>query len=139
MNQLLFKCLGAAGTANALSQYVNSLCGNQIKNALRSVMPMNLTSLGPYPDFFAFAIVLIVVGMDRKTARLFNPFLNIIFKTNIFFWLKVLLIIGVKESAAMNKLFVILNTAILGFIIIAGATKSNPQNWNLSQNSVCFF
>ena len=56
---------GAAGTANALSQYINSLCGNQIQEALRSAMPMNLTGLGPYPDFFAFSIIVVVVGMSN--------------------------------------------------------------------------
>ena len=54
--------IGAAGIANALSQYINSLCGNAIKNALLKAMPMNLEGLGPYPDFLAFGAVLVVVG-----------------------------------------------------------------------------
>ena len=36
--------IGAAGIANALSQYINSLCGNVIKNALW----LNVEGLGPY-------------------------------------------------------------------------------------------
>ena len=40
--------IGAAGIANALSQYINSLCGNVIKNALLKTIPMNVKGLGPY-------------------------------------------------------------------------------------------
>lgn len=54
--------IGAAGIANALSQYINSICGNVIKNALMSAMPMHVEGFGPYPDFLAFGAVLIVVG-----------------------------------------------------------------------------
>ncbi len=55
--------IGSAGTANALSQYINSLCDNKIKNALREAMPMNIHGLGPYPDFLAFGIIMTVVGI----------------------------------------------------------------------------
>ena len=55
--------IGAAGIANALSQYINSLSGNKIKTALMEAMPMNLAGLGPYPDFLALGIVMVVVGM----------------------------------------------------------------------------
>ena len=43
----------------------------------------------------------------------------------------VLMIVGVKESATANKLFTVLNIAVLGFLIITGATKANFGNWNV--------
>ena len=47
-----------------------------------------------------------------------------------------ILIVGVKESAYMNRIFVCLNTVIISFIIIAGATKANAKNWNLTVSEV---
>lgn len=52
--------IGVASVSNALSKYINFLCGNRIENALKAAMPMNVTGLGPYPDFFAFFLVMIV-------------------------------------------------------------------------------
>jgi amino acid transporter len=71
-------------------------------------MPMGLTGLGPYPDFLAFGLACVVT---------------------------VLMIVGVKESALMNKCLTIVNIGILFFIIVAGATKANFSNWNLTVNS----
>lgn len=65
---------------------------------------MNLTGLGPYPDFLAFGLACAVTC---------------------------LMIVGVKESALMNKLFTIFNIVILSFIIVSGATRANFANWSL--------
>jgi hypothetical protein len=54
---------GSASTANALSQYIDSLCGNKIAHSFRSAMPINVVGLGPYPDFLAFGFILVAVGM----------------------------------------------------------------------------
>ena len=54
--------IGAAGNANALSQYINSLCGNQIKNALKHAMPLNIHGLAPFPDFLALGVVFVAIG-----------------------------------------------------------------------------
>jgi hypothetical protein len=48
----------------------------------------------------------------------------------------VILIFGVKESAMMNRAFVCLNGLILIFIVIAGSTKANFENWSLSTPNV---
>ena len=37
--------------------------------------------------------------------------------------------IGVKTSAIINRCLVILTVVILSFIIVAGATKADIQNW----------
>lgn len=43
------------------------------------------------------------------------------------------MIIGVRESAFLNKIFTIVNILILGFIIIAGATRiKSGNNWNVN-------
>ena len=54
--------IGCAGVANALSQYINSLCANQINQAFERAMPIHANGLGPFPDFLAFGIVVLVTG-----------------------------------------------------------------------------
>lgn len=100
--------IGVASVANALSKYIDFLAGNRIQNALKAAMPMNVPGLGPYPDFFAFFLVSIVTC---------------------------LMIIGVKESSFINKIFTMLNITVLSFIIITGATKANFDNWSISVNN----
>jgi hypothetical protein len=52
--------IGVASVSNALSKYIDFLTGNRIEKALKAAMPMNQPGLGPYPDFFAFFLVVIV-------------------------------------------------------------------------------
>ena len=42
-----------------------------------------------------------------------------------------MMIIGVKESSLINKIFTMINITVLSFIIITGATKANFANWSL--------
>lgn len=58
--------------------------------------------LAPYPDFVAFGLVIIVTCF---------------------------MIIGVKESSIMNKIFTLLNISVLVFIIITGITRIDLTNW----------
>ncbi len=44
------------------------------------------------------------------------------------------MIIGVKESTLMNKIFTFIKVGILTFVIICGATKADFNNWNLKTN-----
>ncbi len=109
---LLLNNIGTASTSNALSQYIDYLCDRKIRNFLQKNLPMNLTGLGPYPDFLAFGLACGVTC---------------------------LMIIGVKESALMNKLFTIFNIIILTFIIVSGATRANFANWSLQLNVKIFY
>jgi len=68
---------------------------------------MNTYGLGEYPDFLAFLLVCIVIG---------------------------LMIIGIKESGFINKVFTLFNVVLLLFITIIGATRGDLSNWNLKPN-----
>ena len=54
--------IGSAGTANALSKYINSLTGNKIQDVLKSTLSMNVPTLASYPDLLALGLVLVVIG-----------------------------------------------------------------------------
>lgn len=44
------------------------------------------------------------------------------------------MVIGVKESTLLNKLFTVLNIVVIGFIVICGAIKADIANWNVEVN-----
>lgn len=115
---------GVSATTNALSQYINSLTGNKIKIALMESMPLNIASLAPYPDFLAFFLsILIICNLKKKNKKREEKIKKFIFK--------VLLLIGVKESTFLNKLFTVLNIFIILLIAICGSTKADFNNWKI--------
>ena len=63
--------IGTSSTASALSQYIDSLTDGKISNAFNSTMPMNVGQFGPYPDWLAFSIC-IVVTSKLKAMTLFT-------------------------------------------------------------------
>ena len=48
--------------ARAWSAYFDSLVNNTIQNAFKEHLPMHVSGLSPYPDFFALAITLFLTG-----------------------------------------------------------------------------
>jgi len=72
-------------------------------------MPMHITGLSKYPDFFAFGITLLITAV---------------------------LAIGVKESSRMNNLFTGINLCVVSFIIVAGFIKADFKNWELKQTDL---
>lgn len=72
-------------------------------------MPMNIDGLSPYPDFFAFAITILITG---------------------------LLTIGVKESSRMNNIFTSVNLLVIVFVFICGSLKVNFENWEIKPETV---
>lgn len=53
---------GTASVASAWSKYFDSLIDKKIATFFNQTMPMELNFLGPYPDFFAFGITLVLTG-----------------------------------------------------------------------------
>lgn len=41
------------------------------------------------------------------------------------------MIVGVKESSLLNKLFTLLNIVVIGFIFVSGVFKADLANWEL--------
>ena len=72
-------------------------------------MPMHVSWLSKYPDFFAAGTTLLITGI---------------------------LAIGVKESSRMNNIFTGLNLLVVTFIVIAGGTQINFKNWSLTEADV---
>ncbi|XP_011692166.1 PREDICTED: cationic amino acid transporter 3 isoform X3 [Wasmannia auropunctata] len=101
------KC--TASVARGLSNYIDALIGNVMGNALRSLMPIDISFLSEYPDFFAFGMVMLLV---------------------------VLLCIGVKESSILNNVFTVINLITITIVIVAGSIKADPSNWSIAREDI---
>lgn len=66
---------------------------------MRSLMPINVPFLSEYPDFFAFAMVMLLVA---------------------------LLCVGVKESSILNNVFTVVNVTTIIIVVVAGSIKGKP-------------
>jgi amino acid transporter len=108
-NLILEYVIGTSSVARAFSSYFDSLIENKIQNFFLEHMPMHIPGLSKYPDFFAFAITLLITAV---------------------------LAIGVKESSRMNNLFTGINLFVVSFIIVAGFIKADLKNWELKPSDL---
>ena len=108
-NLLLEYVIGTASVARAYSGYLDSLVNNTMQNHFREAMPINISFLSAYPDFFALMITLALTAV---------------------------LSVGVKESTRFNNLFTALNIGIVAFVTIFGFIHADFDNWKLSVNDI---
>jgi cationic amino acid transporter 3 len=92
-------------------------------------MPMNVTGIAPYPDFLSFAFVMMITGIK------FVYLIKIYFL--FFFIFKIaLMVVGVKESSLLNKIFTALNILVILFIVAFGASKLDIKNWQIKPSVI---
>ncbi|XP_078043796.1 cationic amino acid transporter slimfast isoform X1 [Augochlora pura] len=108
-NLILEYVIGTASVARGLSSYLDALIGNVIRKTLTAAMPINVSFLSEYPDFFACSVVFLLV---------------------------ILLSIGVKESSILNNIFCVVNLIVIAIIVIAGAIKADPANWRILPENI---
>lgn len=108
-NLILEYVIGTASVAKGMALYIDSLCNNSIARTMIEVAPIKIPFMADYPDFFAFSLVLLITA---------------------------LLGTGVKESTKLNNVFTALNLITVIIVVIAGAVKSNPNNWNISVDDI---
>lgn len=61
-NLILEYVIGTASVAKGMALYIDSLCNNTMAKAMTEAAPINVSFLADYPDFFAFALVLLITG-----------------------------------------------------------------------------
>ncbi|XP_051171592.1 high affinity cationic amino acid transporter 1-like [Leptopilina boulardi] len=108
-NLILEYVIGTASIARGLSSYLDILTGNKMALNLRNWMPINISFLSDYPDFFAFAMVLL---------------------------LTILLSIGVRESSILNNIFTSINVITILIIVVAGSMKADIKNWFIEKENI---
>lgn len=108
-NLVLEYVIGTASVARGLSSYIDKLAGNVMQNKMREVMPINIDFLSQYPDFFSFAVVMVLAGILSS---------------------------GVKESTFLNNIFTGVNLLTVSIVIIAGSLKSDVHNWKISKSEI---
>lgn len=108
-NLILEYVIGTASVAKGMANYIDSLTNNSMARAMTEWAPMHVGFMGEYPDFFAFALVLMIT---------------------------LLLAVGVKESTKLNNVFTALNMLTVIIVIVAGAVKSDIANWRIKLEDI---
>jgi cationic amino acid transporter 3 len=108
-NLILEYVIGASSVARGLSGYIDALIDNKMGKFWRSIMPMDVDFLAEYPDFFSFAIVMV---------------------------LAILLSIGVKESTFLNNVFTAVNLATVMIVLVAGGMNIDVKNWAIKKEDI---
>lgn len=108
-NLILEYIIGSASVTKGLSTYIDSLIGNYISEGLTEVMPMHADFLGDYPDFFAFAVVVLS---------------------------SICLAFGMKESSLVNNVCTAINLCVVIFVVISGAINADIHNWQIKKSEI---
>lgn len=87
---------GASSIARGLSMYIDELIGNRMAHFFQHLLPMRVSFLASYLDFFAFTLIILVA---------------------------ILLSAGVKKSITINNIFTTIALATIGIVIVAGAIE----------------
>ena len=128
---------GTSANASSLSFYINSLVDNRLNLWLVSLFgytPSNPRNLGSYVDLTSFICVLFITCKPRETkvSILFYLLRLRIFTTHLL----AVMVIGVKESCFMNKIFTVINLAATLFIIGFGMPSINFKFWDIQSPRV---
>lgn len=108
-NLILEYVIGTSSVARGLSGYIDALIDNRMGNFWRDLMPINVSFLAEYPDFFSFGIVM---------------------------FLAFLLATGVKESTFLNNVFTGVNLATVMIVLVAGGMNADPKNWSIAKEDI---
>jgi len=63
----LSQFVGTASVARGYSGYVDSLLNDTIKHHLHHWMPIDVSWISDYPDFFAFGLTLLLTGSPNSS------------------------------------------------------------------------
>lgn len=88
-----------SSVARCFSGYIDELIDNRMSHLFQKWVPIHVSFLASYLDFFAFGLIIFV---------------------------SILLSTGVKKSTMMNNIFTIINLATIATVIVAGAMKGKP-------------
>lgn len=106
-NMILEYIIGNASLAKALSEYIDSIFNGAIRDFFTSHVKFEVSWLGDYPDFLAFAMPLLIAVIVCK---------------------------GAKNSTTFNKIVTFINLAVVVFVIGVGLWHVDTTNWTPRQN-----
>ncbi|XP_055384234.1 cationic amino acid transporter 3 [Condylostylus longicornis] len=108
-NLILEYVIGTSSVARGLSGYLDTLVNGTISSTLRSTMPIDVSFLAEYPDFFACIVICVLTA---------------------------LLAFGVKESSLINNIFTGVNLITIAIVLIVGGMYADPHNWAILKEEI---
>ncbi|RDD46240.1 High affinity cationic amino acid transporter 1 [Trichoplax sp. H2] len=108
-NLILEYAISVASVARAWSGNLDSLANHAISNYFQKHLSWHAPGLASYPDFLAFAIVIIFT---------------------------ITLSTGVKASSTINNIFTVTNLMVITFVFSCGMFYADIQNWNIPNSSI---
>lgn len=63
-NLILEYVIGTASVAKGMALYIDSLTNNTMAKTMTEIAPINVSFMADYPDFFAFALVMLITGKN---------------------------------------------------------------------------
>jgi len=108
-NLILSYIIGASSVARAWTANIDALFGKTIEEAMVKHFPIDIPGFAKYPDFFAFAVIMM---------------------------LTLLVAFGVKEVVIVNKILSGLNVLVVLLVIFAGYTKADLHNWSWTPEEI---
>ncbi|XP_014224930.1 high affinity cationic amino acid transporter 1 [Trichogramma pretiosum] len=108
-NLILEYVIGTASMARGVSSYIDVLTNYTIERALHGAMPIRVSFLSQYPDFFAMGMVIL---------------------------LTLFLSVGVKESSMLNNIFTTINLVTISIIVVSGIIKADTNNWFIDPSDI---
>lgn len=108
-NLVLEYAIGSASVVKGLSTYLDSLLDKVMSQWFREHIPMDVSFLGEYPDFFALGVILLFsIGLA----------------------------LGARESSKINNVFTLLNLSVVLYVIVTGLFKVDASNWSIPAEDV---
>ncbi|KRT82038.1 Amino acid permease, partial [Oryctes borbonicus] len=108
-NLILEYIIGSASVVKGLFTYLDALINNAMSKFLQQHMPINLSSVAPFPDLFSLGVTIVF---------------------------SVALALGAKESSMVNNVFTSVNLLVVLFVIITGFWQVDTANWFIPKNQV---
>lgn len=103
-NLVLEYIVGASSVARAWSAFFDSLSDNRIRNfTLSHVGKINVPWMSEYPDFLAFAFIIVIT---------------------------LILISGAKQSSFLNWVFTSINLSVILFVTVGDLVFAEAKNWD---------
>ena len=109
---------------------------NTMQNYYKSLMPISVPFLAEYPDLTASSITLLLTILLSIGVKESSRYKCIIYSFNLFYvYQNRFLPSNHPNCFRFNNVFTLLNLCVVIFVVVAGLSAANTDNWHLPSAS----